>query len=169
MERIRVRSHLEASADVVWDHASSMDGVNAELRPVRMSAPPGLRLDASVPLGRPVLRSLVTLGGLIPLDLHELTLIEVRPGAGFVERSRTLLERRWEHRRHVEPHPAGGCTVEDDVTFQPRAARWLVRRIVARVFARRHAFLRRHFGCPNATAKVHVERLAADETPELRR
>lgn len=156
---IRVRSQLSASADEVWRHASSFAGVNSELSPVHMRAPKDAELGPDVPLGRPLLLSLVTLKGWFPLDLHELTLVEVEPGSYFHERSRSLLERRWEHRRRVTADSAGGCSVEDDVTFEPRLLPWLVLRVVERIFARRHAHLRRRFGSSDSPTAVCVERV----------
>src|SRR5262245_5472182 len=97
--RLRIRSRLATDRRTLWDHASSMDGVNTELAPLHMSHPPDAVLSADVPLGQPLFRSLVTLWGLIPLDLHEFGLVSVRPGEGFHESSRSLLERRWVHRR----------------------------------------------------------------------
>jgi len=140
-----MRSELAASAERVWSHASSMDGVNAELFPLHMRAPAGACLDESIELGRPLMRSLVTLLGWIPIDVHELCLVALEPGRRFHERSRSISERVWEHRRTIEPCE-GGCVVEDDLSFEPRFFPRTVRRVVARVFARRHAYLRRRFG-----------------------
>jgi hypothetical protein len=144
--RIRLVSQLAAEAPAVWAHASSMDGVNAELAPIRMSAPPGARIDETVPLGTPLFVSTVSIRGVVPFDLHELTLVDVVPGRGFREVSRSLLQARWNHVRTIEPRAAGGCSLEDEVTFIPRVSGPIARRIVAWVFRRRHAWLRRRFG-----------------------
>jgi hypothetical protein len=141
---LRVSSRLGADAATVWAHASSMAGVNAELAPLRMSAPRDGRID-EVPIGVVAFRSLVTLFGVVPIDLHSLRLVEVIPGRGFHEDSRSLLEARWVHKRQIEPDGAG-CLVTDEVTFQPRLFGGVVRQIVARTFARRHGYLRRRFG-----------------------
>jgi len=121
-----------------------MGGVNAELAPVHMSHPAGAVLGADVPLGQPLFRSLVTLWGLLPLDLHELALVDVRPGEGFHESSRSLLERRWVHRRTLADAP-DGMELVDELEFEPRVLGPLIARIVAATFARRHACLRRLF------------------------
>jgi hypothetical protein len=142
--QIQLRSLLAADSATVWAHASTLDGVNAELAPLHMSGPRGIAIELA-PLGRPAFRSLVTLFRLLPLDLHELTLVEVAPGRGFHERSRSLLEARWIHKRSIDP-VAGGCVVVDDLTFEPRVLGGLIRRIIARAFARRHAYLRKRFG-----------------------
>jgi ligand-binding SRPBCC domain-containing protein len=146
---VRVESVLRASPAAVWAHASSMAGVNEELWPVRMSHPPGARLDASVPLGVPLLRSVVTLGGVVPIDVHELRLLSFDEGRAFHEDSRTLVERRWQHRRTIDPS-GEGTRVVDEVTFSPRLFGVIVAPIVRAVFARRHGVLRARFGDASA-------------------
>jgi hypothetical protein len=71
--RLRVASRLDADAATVWAHAASMAGVNAELAPLRMSAPRQGRIE-EVPLGVVAFRSLITLYGVVPIDLHSLQL-----------------------------------------------------------------------------------------------
>jgi hypothetical protein len=143
---LTVASELGADAAAVWAHAASLDGVNAELAPLRMSGPRGVALDDKmVPLGRPAFVSVVTLWGVVPLDLHELTLVDVAPGRSFHEASRSLVQRRWVHVRRVEASAGGGCRVSDEVTFTPRLLGGLVRAIIVRTFARRHRRLRRMF------------------------
>jgi hypothetical protein len=142
--RIQVRSRLAADATAVWVHARTLRGVNRELAPIRMSGPQDIGLDEA-PLGRPMLRSFVTAFGIVPLDLHELTLVEVTKGRGFHERSRSLWEARWIHRRTIDPADRG-CIVVDDVTFSPRLFGPLLRGAVVRAFASRHRWLRRLFG-----------------------
>jgi ligand-binding SRPBCC domain-containing protein len=154
--RVRVASSLFAPPNVVWAHASSMEGVNEELYPIRMTYPAGARLDGEVPLGRPLFRSLVTLFGVVPLDVHELALAGVEAGRGFHEESRTLLEARWRHERTLTPIDGGGTLVEDEVTFTPRALGALIAWVVAGAFARRHAVLRRKYGEVMASGKVRA-------------
>ena len=127
--RLRIRSRLATDRRTLWAHASSIDGVNAELAPVRMSHPAGAAIAAGVPLGRPLFRSVVSLWGLVPLDVHELRLVDVRPDDGFHESS-------------------DGVEITDELEFEPRILGFLVARIVAATFERRHAGLRRLFvGC----------------------
>jgi len=139
--RLRIRSRLATDRPSLWAHASSMAGVNAELAPIHMSHPDGAAIGLDVPLGVPLFRSLVTLWGLVPLDLHEFALVGIQPGEGFHESSRSLLERRWVHRRTLVDVP-GGVELTDELEFEPRLAGFLVARIIARTFTRRHARLR---------------------------
>jgi len=143
--RIHLVSPLAARIEQVWEHASSIAGINEELAPLRMSAPPPGRLSEDMPLGVRLFRSRVTLGGLIPIDLHDLTLVAFTPGRGFHESSSSLLQRRWIHRRTLDPY-RGGCALADDLSFEPRLVGGVAARIVARVFLRRHHALRRKFG-----------------------
>jgi len=153
--RLRIRSRLATDRRTLWAHASSMDGVNAELAPVHMSHPADAVIASDVPLGRPLFRSVVTLWGFVPLDVHELALVDVRPGEGFHESSRSVLERRWIHRRSLADAP-DGVEIVDEVEFEPRILGSLVARIIGETFERRHACLRRLFPGHDA-APPHVE------------
>jgi hypothetical protein len=130
----------------VWRHATTLGGVNAELRPlVRMTGP----RDASIedaPLGEVAFRSVLLVGGVLPFDLHALTLVEVEEGR-FLERSHSLLQRTWEHERTVIAD-GDGCVVTDRLRVEPRlrVAHRLTMRVVMIVFGHRHRRLARRFG-----------------------
>lgn len=136
-------SELSSPAEVVWAHASSMAGVNAELRPwLRMTTPRGVELRAKViqPPGEFAFHSWLLLGGVLPIDRHALGFEAMDPEQRwFHERSSSWLQREWVHRRSVEP-TASGCRLTDRVTCVPRLAiaEPLVRRIVQAVFDLRH-------------------------------
>jgi hypothetical protein len=136
-------SRVPASAEAVWARVGSVEGVNHELGPwLRMTVPRGaaaLRLD-DLPLGRRVGRSWVLLGGVLPVDYDDVTLVERGPGLRFLERSPMGSMRLWEHERTVTPRDAGECEVRDRLTFEPRlrGAGRVARGIVERVFAHRH-------------------------------
>lgn len=152
MPEFVVRSTLAASPAVVLAHALGMPGVNAELMPlVRMTYPAAAaRLDPStVPLGRVAFRSVLLLFGLIPVDVHALTLVRVDPAAGFLERSSSLAQRVWEHERTIVAAP-GGCAVTDRLRFEPRLPLLgpLLLPVMRGVFRHRHRRLRRRFGVP---------------------
>jgi ligand-binding SRPBCC domain-containing protein len=143
-------SSLAAPPASVWERIASMTGVNAELMPlVRMTFPSEYeRLDtAALETGRPLFRSVVLLFGLLPIDVHRLTLIKLDPGAGFLECSTSLLQRYWIHERRLKV--AGqGTRIRDRVYFEcrlPMLARTLTP-IIRGIFRHRHARLRRHFG-----------------------
>lgn len=106
-----VSSGRAAPAERVWAHATSVEGINAELAPLlKMTAPPELRSlsDVSVVLGQPIGKS-------------------------------TALQR-------VVSREGDGCRLTDHLTFEPRLGGPLVARFLRRVFANRHAYLRRTFG-----------------------
>ena len=101
----------------------------------------------TVPVGRRIARSWILALGVLPVDYDDVTLVSLRPGHGFSERSPMLTQRVWEHERSLEDVP-GGCRITDAVAFQPR--RFVPGALLAPVFrlafANRHRRLRRHFG-----------------------
>ncbi len=122
--QFELSSRLEAPASDVWAHATSMRGVNRELSPLaRMTHPSDLvSIDARhVPLGRPVFRSWILAGGIVPIDYDDLTFVEIEPGRRFLERSSMLTQRVWEHERVIEPD-GNGSILTDRVRFTPRIA-----------------------------------------------
>ena len=142
------RSRLAADADAVWAHATSLEGINAELGPwLRMTAPPGIAdISADPPLGEFWFHSWILVLGLFPYDrMHlRITALEHRR---FVEQSTMLWLKGWRHERLVEP-VEGGCVIEDRLTPQPRipGSMPVVRFIIGRLFDHRHSRLRKEFG-----------------------
>jgi hypothetical protein len=144
-----VSSYLEATPAQVWDRVITPEGINDEMRPyLRMTIPAGVeRLSPdNIELGKPLGRSWVLLFGLLPFDYDEITIVRLEPGRGFLERSRMLSQRSWEHERTLEPRD-DGCLITDRLRWQPRLglpARPL-RPLIAWFFRHRHSRLRRHF------------------------
>jgi hypothetical protein len=141
---------LHASRDDVWAVVSTFRGLNNEFWPLfRMTAPRSLREEglAKVPVGRRICRSWVLLGGLLPVDYDDITLVRLEPPAGFLERSRMLTQRVWEHERTLEEAP-DGCVLTDRVSYLPRlgAPDRLLRSTYEAVFHHRHRRLCRRFG-----------------------
>jgi ligand-binding SRPBCC domain-containing protein len=146
---IEVSSRLDAPTERVWKWVVTADGVNDELRPwMRMTVPGGGDIDLdSVEVGKPIGRSWVLFLGLIPIDYDEINVVELDSGRGFVERSKMLSQRAWEHIRTIEPD-AGGSVITDRVAWEPRLpipARAL-RPLFGAIFRHRHRRLRRRFG-----------------------
>ncbi len=139
---------LAAPADRVWERATRIEGVNAELRPLlRMTVPRHLRgatisdLEVGVPAGR----SWLLLGGVLPVDYDDLCIAELDPPRRFLERSRMASMDLWQHERAISPRGAGACVLTDTLTFQlrrPLAAipgmAALAARIVGALFSHRH-------------------------------
>lgn len=145
---VSVRVELAAGAETVWRRATTLDGVNEELRPwLRMTAPEGLRgasisdLEPGVGAGR----SWLLLAGVLPVDYDDLTLAEIEPPRRFLERSRMLTMELWQHERVVEPLGDQSCAVIDRLTFTLRPAlawlpglRGVARALVGLLFRHRH-------------------------------
>jgi ligand-binding SRPBCC domain-containing protein len=148
---ISIASRVEAPPEAVWDRVTTPEGINDEMRPwMRMTVPRGFeKLDpAEITLGEKIGRSWILLFGFLPIDYDDLTLVRLEIGRGFLERSRMLSQRSWEHERTLEPAGSDGCLVTDRVRWEPRLGlpgaplrplfRWF--------FRHRHRRLRRRFG-----------------------
>lgn len=148
-----IASRLAAEPDVLWRHAVGPRGVNREFRPIlRMTFPRDVHdLTAGWQPGRRRFRSWLLFLGVVPVEYDDLTFERVEPGRAFLERSRMLTQRVWEHERTIDAVP-GGCVVRDRIRFEPRwRALALLRRPVLRpvfraVFRWRHRNLRKLFG-----------------------
>ena len=148
-------SVLAAPAGEVWQHATSMSGVNDELGPwVRMTYPEQLASLADADdsaLGTVVFHSWLLAGGRLPFDRHALRLVEIDSrddGGGFVEESTSWLQSRWRHERDVVALGDDRCLVTDRLTVVPRIplARPVVAVMVPWLFTRRHRRLLDRFG-----------------------
>jgi hypothetical protein len=132
---LEFESEIGISRDSVWARVTTMEGVNAELRPfVRMTYPRSLPslADADFVPGTVLFESWVLFLGIVPFDRHALALTSITKGIGFVEGSTSWLQRAWRHERTLTDGIDGGCIVADRLTIEPRigAATPLVRAIV---------------------------------------
>lgn len=143
-------SLLLAAREAVWERVTTPAGVNDELWPLfRMTAPARLRRDGLgvVETGQRICRSFVLLGGVIPVDWDDITLVHLDPPAGFRERSSMLSQRVWEHERTLEQTP-DGCVLSDRIGYEPRVAipDAILSALFSGVFRHRHRRLQRRFG-----------------------
>jgi hypothetical protein len=150
MAEVSIASYLEADPDQVWARATSPEGINDELKPLmRMTIPDGMEdgLDpATIALGRPIGRSWILLFGLLPFEYDDITIVRLEP-RGFLERSKLLTQRSWEHERKVEPE-GEGCVISDRVAWQPRLGlpAGALKPVFNGIFNHRHRRLRERFG-----------------------
>jgi hypothetical protein len=150
--KFSVTSRLAAPATIVWARAVSWAGVNAELWPIRMTAPAEWRQREihTVPCGRKLFRSRILLWGVVPLDVHDFRLESLGPGLQFQEDSTSWMNQQWRHRRTVVPDGPGdtGCVLTDRLEIVPRFALlgFLLAPVYRLVFANRHRKLRRWHG-----------------------
>jgi len=149
-------TELRTPPELVWTRVTSLEGINYELSPwMRMTAPRGAELSpATVPLGQRWFRSWILLFGVIPFDYDDLCIERIDPGRGFLERSRMLSARSWEHERTIELLEDGGTRLTDRVDFVPRLPRAgpVHRAVIAAVFRHRHRRLERAFGARRAAS-----------------
>lgn len=144
---IRQVSELGADAETVWARAIDPAGINDELMPLmRMTVPRGAKdfgLEDEAP-GR-IGRSWVLLFGFLPFDYDDLNIVQLDPGRSFLERSKMLSMRLWEHERTLEPLGEDRCRVTDRIAWEPRLPLpgvWLKPLILA-IFRHRHRRLQR--------------------------
>jgi ligand-binding SRPBCC domain-containing protein len=147
---VTTTSELKASPEAVWARIASLEGINDELGPwMRMTSPRGTKLSPeAVPLGQRWFRSWILLFGLIPFDYDDLCVERLDPGRGFLERSKMLSARVWEHERTLHPRADGGTQLTDRVSFVPRLPGTVRvhRTVVTAIFRHRHRRLRRSLG-----------------------
>jgi hypothetical protein len=155
-------SRLRAAAPDLWEHATSMRGVNREFWPfLRMTYPPGREALGPVPpLGKRLFRSWILLFGVVPVDFDDLSFTRFEPGREFLECSKLGTMREWRHRRSISA-AEDGAVLRDEVECVPRlAAGSILVPVFRAVFALRHRRLRRLFGVAGAAA--------AGSTPAVR-
>ncbi|HTV25858.1 MAG TPA: hypothetical protein VMG12_44480 [Polyangiaceae bacterium] len=148
---LEVASALAAERRTVLAHAASLAGVNQELYPIfRMTAPRAFRERSLFewPVGKPLFRSWMLAGGILPLDFDRIELVTVDPESGFEECSVMLAMKRWRHERRVLDRGPGSSTVVDRLAFVPRlpGTGWLLEASVRQLFRHRHARLQEIFG-----------------------
>jgi hypothetical protein len=148
---ITVSSVLGAPRRQVWDRVASQEGLDHEFRPVLAMRFPrsyrGSTIDA-LPVGEPVGRAWLLLGGLLPVDYDDLCLAEVEPGSHFLERSTLGSARAWQHERRLEDVAEGWTRLTDRLSLTPRRGvpPPLARAVVTALFRHRHRRLRGWFG-----------------------
>ena len=138
MRSFRVSSVVRAAPEAVWERATTIAGVNAELWPLaRMTGEGRIREGA---LGR----SWILAGGVLPFDYDDINLEAVEPGRGFRERSWLGSCSAWHHDRTLTA-VAAGTRILDEVAFTPRlrATAGLLTVVFATTFRWRHRRLRR--------------------------
>jgi ligand-binding SRPBCC domain-containing protein len=142
-----IASRLDASTEEVWERISTPTGINDELWPIRMSFPSDAISLNDVERGAEQFQSMVTLGGILPIDRHTFGLEAIRPGRFFHEVSTSWLMKRWVHIRRVEESESGAI-LRDHIEGTTRIPRLgtILAPIYRSIFARRHRRLRRRFG-----------------------
>ncbi|MDI1476305.1 hypothetical protein [Polyangium sp. y55x31] len=150
---VAVASDLDVSPTPLWERVATFEGVNDELGPwLKMSTTPGAsnRLDEGVPLGKPLFRSWLLLGGVLPVEYDDLCLSRLESGRCFLETSSMWTQLAWVHERTLDPVGPGAARTRliDRLRFTPRWSHLGLpsRLLVGRVFAHRHARLRARFG-----------------------
>lgn len=148
-------STLAARPEAVWAWITSFDCIAKEMAPMlKMSTPKGVGdIEPTFQPGVPMFHSWISLGGILPIDFSDLTLLSLTPGVGFVEQSRMGSMRLWRHERAICPVESG-CRITDKLEFEPRFGGRLAVALVKRFFDHRHNMLRKHLGVYEASSSV---------------
>lgn len=145
-EHLRFESALEVDAETLWRWITSWECINAEMRPwLTMTSPDNAAMPSleTVRVGSSLGRSRLKIFGVLPVDWSDVTLLEIEPGRGFLEQSPMGSMKMWRHERYIEATGNGSLLV-DELTFSPRYAPRLARRIVKAFFHHRHRQLARY-------------------------
>jgi len=145
-----IESKLNVPGELFWQQAIHMSSVNAELWPIiRMTFPKKMeKLDPSnEDMGKCLFHSIILLFGFLPIDLYDVTFIEFFQGKYFQEKSPTLTQKWWKHRRQIQ-NIEKGCYVIDRVEILPKIKLfgniyiWFAKIL----FTQRHRNLRKRYG-----------------------
>ncbi|MDQ8037739.1 MAG: hypothetical protein REI12_09965 [Pedobacter sp.] len=148
IQHLRFESRLRTSPGTLWQWITSVQGISTEMRPwFRMTTPAHIAslTDLHFTPGEPLFHSRLLLGGVLPVDYSDLTLLEITPGQGFVEQSPMGSMRLWRHVRRIVSEADGVVRLVDELSFEPWFAGTLSRWFVQAFFRHRHAVLRRNF------------------------
>lgn len=150
MKTLTFSTPLNAPQQVVWEWATSVQGIQNEMMPLmKMTMPKSVTSLSEVEptLNEPLFRSWILLLGIIPVDYSYVTLIEYESGQSFVEESRMGQFRLWRHARRVdvcETNP-DACVIHDTLTFQPKCLIAINIWMVNTLFKHRHRQLKKRF------------------------
>ncbi|MET3860656.1 hypothetical protein ABIE38_001578 [Dietzia sp. 2505] len=127
----------------VWARVVTAEGVADEFGPLLTMRFPAALVGATiadVPLGRPVGRAWILLGGVIPVEYDDLVLVDLEAPRYFHERSSLGACRVWEHRRELDALSDGSTRVTDTLRAEPRGVLPgpVVRMVVSLLFRHRH-------------------------------
>ena len=142
-------SELRVEADALRKDAFTMKGVNFELfPPIKMTSPKKYSEKSIIewPKNVGVFKSVLLLGGFIPIDCHSFKFVELEQDR-FEELSSTLMNKVWNHKRTITDS-GKNCLVVDKVSYQSRTplVGSLMKPIYRYIFEHRHRRLRSKYG-----------------------
>lgn len=117
-----VSSDLEVSPKEAWKLVGTMEGVNLELKPLAQMTFPKSKSEFNpnnIIIGKPLFRSWILLFGILPIDYDEITFQTLKTDVGFIESSKMLSQKLWQHERKLQPTPFG-CKITDTIKFTPK-------------------------------------------------
>ncbi len=134
-------SEHNVDVEILRKNAFSMNGVNFELSPLVRMTSPRCYSDMSIlewPRNQHVFTSVLLLFSAIPVDYHKFIFVALEQD-GFEERSSTLMNKEWFHKRTIIASGEASLVV-DKVSYQSRLpfVGLLMKPLYKFIFERRH-------------------------------
>jgi ligand-binding SRPBCC domain-containing protein len=144
-----IKSEINTTKEILWQHITQMQHVNAELMPYAKMTYPADRSKIGtqdVPLHQVLFKSVILLLGFIPVDLHYLRLDKIDAGTAFYENSYSLQHHYWKHTRTIIERNAK-VLVHDELHFAPRISflGYVLLPVYKMIFRNRHKQLQQYF------------------------
>ena len=144
-----IKSEINTTKEILWQHITQMQHVNAELMPYAKMTYPADRSKIGtqdVPLHQVLFKSVILLFGFIPVDLHYLSLDKIDAGTAFYENSYSLQHYYWKHTRTIIESDAKAY-VRDELHFAPRISflGYVLLPVYKIIFRNRHRQLQQYF------------------------
>jgi hypothetical protein len=119
----QLSSVLNVQKEQLWRDITDMDSINYELMPfVRMTYPESIKSVGikNAPLNQLLFKSCLLFLGIIPIDVHYLSLENIESEHRFDENSSSWMHQFWKHSRVLNQLPNCQVNIMDTVHFKPR-------------------------------------------------
>jgi hypothetical protein len=114
---------LNVDKERLWRDITDIDSINYELMPlVKMTFPFAIKSIGieNVPLNQLLFKSCILLLGLIPIDVHYLSLENIESNHRFDENSSSWMHHFWKHSRILNQLSNSQVNILDTIHFKPR-------------------------------------------------
>lgn len=146
MINLRFETHLKARPEQVWNSITSLEGLTREMMPLmRLTAPKSFKTLNDIYPSKSNFRCWVLLFGIFPIDHTDLQLKSLEPLKGFVEESNMASMQYWRHERKIVVVSETETSVIDELSFEPRRFKKIIKFVIQKFFEHRHSKLTEYF------------------------